>query len=154
MPRAPFQVLVVPFRRVGEQREFAVLRRRDMDVWQVVAGGGEDDESPAQAAAREAHEELGLCRSVPLYPLQSTASIPARFFVAHGSWPAGTYVVPEYSFAIDLTEAEIKVSHEHTEAQWLDYQAAHEVLQFDSNRTALGELHERLLASDLPLPVD
>jgi 8-oxo-dGTP pyrophosphatase MutT (NUDIX family) len=60
MPRAPFQILVVPFRRVGEQFEFAVLRRQDMDVWQAVAGGGESGESPQQAAVREAREELGL----------------------------------------------------------------------------------------------
>jgi dATP pyrophosphohydrolase len=154
MPRAPFQVLVVPFRRVGEQVEFAVLRREDMDVWQAVAGGGEAGEAPQQAAAREAREELGLDQPVPLYPLQTTASIPARFFADRDSWPAGTYVVPEHSFATDLTDIEIKISHEHIAVQWLDYQAAQEALRFDSNRTALGELHERLLAADLPLPVE
>ncbi|GGU43883.1 NUDIX hydrolase [Streptomyces violascens] len=154
MPRAPFQVLVVPFRRVGEQVEFAVLRREDMDVWQAVAGGGEAGETPQQAAAREAREELGLDQPVSLYPLQTTASIPARFFADRDSWPAGTYVVPEHSFATDLTDIEIKISHEHIAVQWLDYQAAQKALRFDSNRTALGELHERLLAADLPLPVE
>ncbi|MFF8814483.1 NUDIX domain-containing protein [Streptomyces pactum] len=97
MSRAPFQILVVPFRRVGEEVEFAVLHRRDMDVWQAVAGGGEAGESPQQAAVREAREELGLDRTVTLYPLQTTASIPARFFADRESWPAGTYVVPEYA---------------------------------------------------------
>lgn len=154
MPRAPFQVLVVPFRRVGDQVEFAVLRREDMNVWQGVAGGGEVGESPEQAAAREASEELGLDGPVPLYPLQTRASIPARFFAERDSWPLGTYVVPEHSFATDLTDVEIKISREHTDIQWLDYQAAHEVLRFDSNRTALSELHERLLTADLPRPVD
>ncbi|MFD9149702.1 NUDIX hydrolase [Streptomyces diastaticus] len=154
MPRAPFQILVVPFRRVGEQIEFAVLRRQDMDVWQAVAGGGESGESPQQAAVREACEELGLDRTVALYPLQTTASIPARFFADRDSWPAGTYVVPEYSFAADLTDVEIKLSDEHTAVQWLDYKAASDLLRFDSNRTAVGELHERLLAADLPRPVE
>ncbi|GAA3834264.1 NUDIX pyrophosphatase [Streptomyces coacervatus] len=154
MPRAPFQVLVVPFRRVGDQVEFAVLRRENMNVWQAVAGGGEAGESPEEAAAREAREELGLDRPVPLYPLQITASIPAQFFAERDSWPPGTYVVREHSFAIDLTDVKIKISPEHTAVKWLDYQAAHAMLRFDSNRTALGELHERLLAADLPLPVD
>ncbi|MEU1456847.1 NUDIX hydrolase [Streptomyces avermitilis] len=154
MSRAPFQVLVVPFRRVGDQVEFAVLRREDMNVWQAVAGGGEAGETPQQAAVREAREELGLDRPAPLYPLQTRTSIPARFFADRDSWPAGTYVVPEHSFATDLTEVEIKISHEHTAVQWLDYKAALEVLRFDSNRTALGELHERLLAGDLPLSVE
>ncbi|MFF4509383.1 NUDIX domain-containing protein [Streptomyces sp. NPDC001401] len=154
MPRAPFQVQVVPFRRVGDQVEFAVLRRKDMNVWQAVAGGGEVGERPEEAAAREAREELGLDGPVPLYPLQTTASVPARFFAERDTWPRGTYVVREHSFAIDLTNVEIKISPEHTAVQWLGYEAAHEMLRFDSNRTALGELHERLLATDLPLPVD
>lgn len=118
------------------------------------AGGGESGESPQQAAVREACEELGLDRTVALYPLQTTASIPARFFADRDSWPAGTYVVPEYSFAADLTDVEIKLSDEHTAVQWLDYKAASDLLRFDSNRTAVGELHERLLAADLPRPVE
>ncbi|WP_411133165.1 NUDIX hydrolase [Streptomyces sp. C10] len=154
MPRAPFQILVVPFRRVDEQFEFAVLRRQDMNVWQGVAGGGESGESPQQAAVREAREELGLDRTVVLYPLQTTASIPARFFADRDSWPAGTYVVPEYSFAADLTDVEVRLSDEHTDVQWLDYKAASDLLRFDNNRTALGELHERLLAADLSRPVE
>ncbi|WP_405476485.1 NUDIX pyrophosphatase [Streptomyces sp. NBC_00009] len=153
MPRAPFQILVVPFRHVGDQLEFAVLRRKDLNVWQAVAGGGEDNETPEQAALREATEELGLDHPTPLYPLQTTASVPARFFANRNHWPAGTYVVPEHSFAIDLTGVEAAISHEHTALEWRDYDAAQEVLRFDSNRTALGELHERLLASDLPHPV-
>ncbi|MET7843207.1 NUDIX pyrophosphatase [Streptomyces sp. NPDC005356] len=153
MPRAPFQILVVPFRHVGDQLEFAVLRREDMNVWQAVAGGGEDNETPEQAALREATEELGLDHPTPLYPLQTTASVPARFFADRIHWPAGTYVVPEYSFAIDLTGIEAAISHEHTALEWRDYDTAHEVLRFDSNRTALSELHERLLAIDLPHPV-
>ena len=52
--RAPFQILVIPFRRTAAGLEFAVLRRSDADYWQFVAGGGEDDETPLQAARREA----------------------------------------------------------------------------------------------------
>ncbi|MFI0220431.1 NUDIX domain-containing protein [Streptomyces lydicus] len=66
MTRAPFQILVAPFRRVGKRIEFAVLRRQDMNVWQAVAGGGESGESPQQAAIREACEELGLDRVRPV----------------------------------------------------------------------------------------
>ena len=58
MARAPFQVLVLPFRRTGGGGvEFAVLRRRDLGLWQGVAGGGEDGEAPGQAAVREASED-------------------------------------------------------------------------------------------------
>ncbi len=58
MSRAKFQVLIIPFRTVGNGvPEFAITKRSDMDVWQFLSGGGEDDEIPLQAAKREANEE-------------------------------------------------------------------------------------------------
>jgi len=154
MARAPFQVLVLPFRRTGGGGvEFAVLRRRDLGLWQGVAGGGEDGETPGQAAEREASEELGLDRPVPLYPLQTVASIPACMFAARRTWPRGTYVIPEYAFGADLTGLDVTLSKEHTAVRWLDAKAARAALRFDSNRTALEELAERLEADDLPDPV-
>ena len=155
MARAPFQVLVLPFRRTADgAAEFAVLRRLDLGLWQGVAGGGEEDETPSQAAVREASEELGLDRRVPLYPLQTVASIPARLFAARQTWPKGTYVIPEYAFAVDLTGLDVTLSREHTAVRWLDAKAAHTALRFDSNRTALEELAERLEADDLADPVE
>ena len=155
MARAPFQVLVLPFRRSGDGAvEFAVLRRRDLGLWQGVAGGGEDGETPGQAAVREAGEELGLDRRVPLYRLQTVASIPARVFAARHTWPKGTYVIPEYAFAADLTGLDVTLSKEHTAVRWLDARAAQAALRFDSNRTALEELAERLEADDLADPVE
>ena len=155
MARAPFQVLVLPFRRTADgAAEFAVLRRLDLGLWQGVAGGGEEDETPSQAAVRETSEELGLDRQVPLYPLQTVASIPARLFAARQTWPKGTYVIPEYAFAVDLTGLDVTLSREHTAVRWLDAKAAHTALRFDSNRTALEELAERLEADDLADPVE
>lgn len=154
MARAPFQTLIIPFRRIPGQDapEVAILLRHDLGVWQFAAGGGEDGETPAQAAAREAAEELGLARPAPLYPLQTTGSIPARFFRDRGQWPAGTYVVPEHAFAIDMTGRDITLSGEHTDVKWLDPHDAAGELRFDTNKTALGELTERLAAGDLPDP--
>ncbi|MGY4745063.1 NUDIX domain-containing protein [Streptomyces sp. B21-108] len=54
-----------------------LLRREDMNVWQGVAGGGEVDETPQQAAIRETCEELGLDRPVPLYRLRCGAAMTA-----------------------------------------------------------------------------
>lgn len=44
MPRAPLQILVLPFRR-RERFEVAVLHRTDYDCWQFVAGGAEEGET-------------------------------------------------------------------------------------------------------------
>lgn len=58
-------------------------------------------------------------------------------------WAADTYVVPEYAFGFACT-AGLKLSHEHTECAWLAYEEARCKLTWDSNRTALYELHCRL----------
>ncbi len=60
MSRAAFQVLVIPFRfdTNGETR-YLLFKRADLDVWQWISGGGEDNEEPEQTARREAFEEAG-----------------------------------------------------------------------------------------------
>ena len=40
MARAPFQILVFPYRRRGDKFEFALFRRADDGYWQGIAGGG------------------------------------------------------------------------------------------------------------------
>lgn len=61
MSRAPFQVLVYPYQKLEDGTfNYALFRRADQRWWQRIAGGGEDDELPEQAARREAHEEAGI----------------------------------------------------------------------------------------------
>ena len=50
---------------------------------------------------------------------------------------------PEFSFGVAY-HGEIVLSDEHTGYRWLLYQDACEILKYDSNRTALWELNERL----------
>ena len=41
MARAPFQVLILPYRKAAAgEYEFAVFSRSDYDCWQGIAGGG------------------------------------------------------------------------------------------------------------------
>jgi dATP pyrophosphohydrolase len=81
MPRAPFQVVVLPFRSgVDGVPQYCVMRRADQGYWQFVAGGGEDDESPEQAARREAVEEAGFPYAASLYRLQSMDTVPVISF--------------------------------------------------------------------------
>lgn len=142
--RAPFQVLVIPFRLTAAGPEYAVLRRSDTGWWQFVAGGGEDTETPGEAATRETEEELGVAAEV--MRLDSMATVPKDCFIAADSWSQDVYVVPEHSFAVDVGDSAITLSAEHTEVQWLQYEQAGRVLKWDSNRTALWELNERLRA--------
>lgn len=140
--RAPFQILVIPFRRTATVLEFAVLKRSDADYWQFVAGGGEDNETPIQAAKREAEEEIGITGE--LATLDSVSTVPKECFAAADAWGEEIYVIPQHCFAIDASTNDISLSHEHTEFRWVPYEEARALLKWDSNRTALWELNERL----------
>ncbi len=141
--RAPFQVLVIPFRRTASALKFAVLKRGDADYWQFVAGGGEDGETPIQAAQREIKEEVGIAGD--LTQLDSMSTVPKDCFAAADSWGENVYVIPEYCFAVQASNVDICLSPEHIEFQWISYEQAYSLLKWDSNRNALWELNQRLM---------
>jgi dATP pyrophosphohydrolase len=138
-------VLILPYRRVADGGyEFAVFSRSDYDCWQGIAGGGEDEETPLQAARREAMEEAGIATDCAFLRLDTTASVPVTCFRASASWGDHLYVIPEYSFGVDATGVRMRVSDEHREFRWLPYAEAERLLMYDSNRVALWELHQKL----------
>ena len=75
--RAPFQILAVPYRFIKGELCFCIFRRADSDVWQFVAGGGENNEKPSDAALREIKEETGVTAE-KLTELKSVAFVPAE----------------------------------------------------------------------------
>lgn len=110
-----------------------------------IAGGGEDNETPLEAAKRESFEEGGV-RSAMWVELKSLSYIPASVISEkhRQCWREDTYVIPEYTFGFACPE-DIKLSHEHTACVWLTYEEAGKKLTWDSNRTALYELNGILL---------
>jgi len=64
-----------------------VLKRSDADCWQFVAGGGDDGETPIQAAVRETREEVGI--SAPVISLDSRASVPRNCFALRRQFSVG-----------------------------------------------------------------
>ena len=58
--RAPFQILAIPYRMDDGILKYCAFHRSDCDEWQFIAGGGEDAETPLEAAQREAFEECGI----------------------------------------------------------------------------------------------
>ena len=117
--RAPFQILAIPY-RLKPNLQYCVLHRSDIDQYQFVAGGGEDDEQPIEAAAREIYEETSV-KAGHIVPLTSMAYIPANVI------------------------SKIVLSSEHNGFEWLTYDEAITRLTWDSNKTALYELNCRLL---------
>jgi dATP pyrophosphohydrolase len=143
--RAPFQVLVLPYRRGRNGLRYAILRR-DADTggyWQFIAGGGHVGESRSQAARREAFEEARVSPRARLIRLDTRVTMPVEH-VCGFRWGPDVLVIPEFCFGVQIVDAEIRLSHEHTEFKWASYQSAMRQLRWDSNRTALWELDLRL----------
>jgi len=143
--RAPFQVLVLPYRRDGKDLRYAILRRRPNTggYWQFVAGGGHLGETAVQAARREAFEEAGISRRARFIRLDSSATIPVDRLYGF-RWGPDVLVIPEICFGVDVSDGEIRQSREHSDVRWVSYRSAMRQLHWDSNRTALWELDLRL----------
>ncbi len=146
MTRAPFQVLVLPYRHIQDSILYAIFCREASTggYWQGIAGGGEVGETPLEAAKREAREEASVDPNSKFIALDTRAMIP-RYYFSDRDWDPDILVIPEYSFAVHVTDEELSCSEEHTEYCWLDYEQATELLHWDSNKTALWELNQRLL---------
>ncbi len=150
MPRACFQVLVLPYMIENNSVQFGVFHRSDMNVWQFIAGGGEDDGTHIQAAKREAFEEAGIINTDKFYKLDTLCSIPVCTFGDHAKFgDEDCFVVNEYSFAVNVSNPVFTIANEHTEYKWLDYDSTVKLLKYDSNRTALFELNKRIIDNRL-----
>ena len=144
--RAPFQILAIPYQIVDGSPKYCVFHRADHDQWQFIAGGGEDNETPLEAAKRETIEEGGV-HADKWIELKSLAYIPVtnKSEKRRQHWDKHTYVIPEYTFGFECKK-DIQLSLEHTECVWLTYEEANQKLKWDSNRTALFELNCRITA--------
>jgi dihydroneopterin triphosphate diphosphatase len=144
MARAPFQVLVLPYRTLPDgQIAYAIFKRADADYWQGIAGGGEDNESPLEAARREAVEEAGIDGDSEFVRLNSVATIPV-VGVCGFKWGPDVLVIPEYCYGVKVEHEDLAISTEHTNFKWADYETASRELHWHSNKNALWELNHRL----------
>ena len=145
MARAPFQVLVYPYRKTRNgQFEYALLKRADEGWWQGITGGGEDQEKPLEAARRETYEETGIPPTSEFVQLASVESVPVSGFRDSHLWGEDVYVIPQYAFGVAGQATQITISQEHTECRWFSYEEARELIKYDGCRTALWELDKRL----------
>ena len=107
MPRAPLNVLVYPYLQVSEGMfEYALLRRADVGWWQGVTGGGEDDETPLQAAQRETFEETGIQGSTFLR-LDTVISVRVTYFSLSHIWGDDVYVIPMVCYGVRAPDRQL-----------------------------------------------
>lgn len=145
--RERYQVLVIPF-MFSTQLSVAVFQRSDDLNWQFIAGGGESGEEPADAAKRETFEESGIKSDNEFIKLVTKSYIPKEFFRDHKN-QKGLWVIPEYCFAVKVISQTLIISSEHITAKWVSYEKAMLTLKYDSNKTALWELRQRIMEKDI-----
>ncbi len=138
--REPYQILSIPYRIVDGMPLFCIFRRADSKYWQFIAGGGENGETPIEAAKRETIEEIGV-EPTNIKQLTCVTYVPAEVIAEsrRQHWDKNTFVIPEYSFAFEC-DLEPVLSNEHSEYKWLTYNEARKLLKWDSNKVAMYEI--------------
>ena len=138
--REPYQILSIPYRIVDGTPLFCIFRRADSSYWQFIAGGGENGETPIEAAKRETIEEMGA-EPKNIKQHSCIAYVPAEVVAEsrRQHWDKNTFVIPEYSFAFEC-DSEPLLSNEHAEYKWLTYDEARKLLKWDSNKVAMYEI--------------
>jgi len=145
MARAPFQVLVYPYYPVPDREfEYLLLKRSDAAYWQGIAGGGEDGETPLEAARRETVEETGIPKDSQFLQLITVLPISATEFRDSHLWGRKVCMVPQHSFGVLPKEKEIALSSEHIDHKWLKYEEAYRLMKYEGNKITLWELDKRL----------
>lgn len=149
MGRLPYQVLVILFIKKDNQVKYCIFERNSAEFQvQFIAGGGEKEESPLEAAKREVFEESGVTMT-DFIQLTSICHIPTNIFSKEQrkAWGNDVFVIPEYSFGAEVKSKDIIISTEHISFKWASYDEAIKLLKWDSNKTALYELNCRITAN-------
>lgn len=138
--REPYQILSIPYRIIDGTTLFCIFHRSDSSCWQFIAGGGENGETPIEAAKRETIEEISIDPK-NIKQLTCVAYVPAEVVAEsrRQHWNKNTYVIPEYSFAFEC-DSDPTLSLEHIEYKWLTYDEARKLLKWDSNKVAMYEI--------------
>jgi len=144
MSRAPYQVLIIPYIKLDNTIKYCVFERKH-PMFQFIAGGGENEEMPIEAAKRECFEEARI-QSDDFIKLTSLNYIPTCIFSEsqRKTWGKETFVIPEYAFAVEVKSTDITISEEHIGYKWVTHEEALLLLKWDSNKTALYELDCRI----------
>ena len=98
----------------------------------------------ARAGAIAANEEIGISTGAYFLRLDTLTSVRVTEFEDSHLWGEEIYVIPQYCFGVLVRETSLVLSDEHSDYRWLKYEEAYCLVNYDSNRTALWELNQRL----------
>jgi len=139
--KQPRSVQVVIFSEHAGRRLYLLLRRVQSHggFWQSVTGSLEDGETHLQAAVREVREETGFtAKENELIDLGVT-----NVFEIAEQWrpkyAPGVTRNEEVCFALQVPHGTVEIdSLEHDQYVWVEYDAAIEMLYWESNRRTVA----------------
>ena len=143
MPKVVVRVIdAYVFNRKSREIRFLLLKRAKTKIyehlWQGVAGKIEAGEAAWEAAIRELKEETGF-EPVRIF----VADHVSKFYEAHGDW---VNMVPV--FGIEVEDEEVKLSDEHCEFKWVDFNTAHQTLIWSGQKDGIAAVFNMLNSDD------
>ena len=143
MPKVVVRVIdAYVFNRKSKEIRFLLLKRAKTKIyehlWQGVAGKIEAGETSWEAAIRELKEETGF-EPVRIF----VADHVSKFYEAHGDW---VNMVPV--FGIEVEDEEVKLSGEHCEFKWVDFNTAHQTLIWSGQKDGIAAVFNMLNSDD------
>ena len=143
MPKVVVRVIdAYVFNRKSKEIRFLLLKRAKTKIyehlWQGVAGKIEAGEAAGEAAIRELKEETGF-EPVRIF----VADHVSKFYEAHGDW---VNMVPV--FGIEVEDEEVKLSDEHCEFKWVDFNTAHQTLIWSGQKDGIAAVFNMLNSDD------
>ncbi len=124
----------------GGKRRYLILRHRNGEHWSLPKGHIEPGESEQEAALREAQEETGIS-DIELVP-------GFRAVSRYSFFRQGVPVEKEVVYFLGRTDqTDVRLSKEHVDWRWADYEAALSTLTYPDTRDVLRQAEERLRGS-------
>ena len=131
---------IVLFRREKSKKLFLLLHYPS-GHWDFVKGKMEKDESTHQTAIRETEEETGITDITFLENFEE--------WIEYNFQYQGELVNKKVVFFLAETKTEdVKISHEHQNYAWMDYNTSMEKTTFDNAKTVLTKA-QTLLSNTL-----
>ena len=128
---------VVLFRKENEKILFLLLNYPS-GHWDFAKGRIEENESLHEAAVRETREETGITDLEFIMSFEEKIEYHFQF--------EGKLIHKQVVFFLAKTKtSDVKVSHEHTDFIWLDYENALKKITYENARNILSKANKLLI---------